>query len=355
MKLSNLANVLRAAGLTVVESAGWANRGYAGQDLRQVRGVLWHHTATNRTRYAAQDAPTLSMCLNGRPDLPGPLCNIVFGRSGTVYLLAAGVANHAGAGSAPGVPANMGNHYLIGIEMESSGIAPWDWTDDQVRVAPHLGAALERAYLGWLDESERLQLGHLEYSSQGKIDPAGWPGGMDGLRASINAVLTGSGALAPQGTTTTPAPPQEEEDDMPLTIATAPDSPGKIWVGNGVHRSHVPNPKVLDGIQWLAKNKIGPKYFDDGKVQVIPAGIDCIGREIAGAPAAETQSVVGMVKGGTEIWAGDGIERRHVPNPEALEGICKLAREGGLSLYKDGETQIVASLDVLGQPATDPS
>jgi len=202
MKLSNLANVLRAAGLTVVESPGWATRGYAGQDLAEIRGILWHHTATNRAAYAKSNAPTLAMCLNGRPDLPPPLCNIVFARDGTVHLAAAGVANHAGAGSAPGIPKNMGNHYLIGIEMESSGVAPWDWTEDQIRVAPHLGAALERAYLGGIPEDLRLQLGHKEYSSQGKIDPAGWPGDMDGLRASINAVLNGSAAIAPQGTTT---------------------------------------------------------------------------------------------------------------------------------------------------------
>ena len=135
MKLSNLANVLRDAGLTVVETPGWKTRGYAGQDLKEIRGVLHHHTATNRSRFN-EDAPTLNMCINGRSDLAGPLCNIVFGRTGTVYLVAAGVANHAGAGSAHGIPENMGNHYLIGIEMESSGIAPWDWTADQLRVAP---------------------------------------------------------------------------------------------------------------------------------------------------------------------------------------------------------------------------
>lgn len=202
MKLSNLAAVLRAAGLTVVETPGWATRGYAGQDLIQVRGVLWHHTATNRNAFAGSDAPTLNMCTYGRSDLPGPLCNIVFGRNGTVYLVAAGVANHAGRGSAAGLPDDTGNHYLIGIEMESSGVIPWDWTLDQLRVAPHLGAALERAYLQTLPEELRLQLAHYEYSAEGKIDPAGWPGGMDGLRASINKVL--SGTLTPQSTTTKP-------------------------------------------------------------------------------------------------------------------------------------------------------
>jgi LysM repeat protein len=205
MKLSNLATVLRAAGLTVVEMPGWASRGYAGQDLADVRGVLWHHTATNRNAFVNSNAPTLTMCMNGRSDLAGPLCHIVFGRDGTVYLVAAGVANHAGRGSAYGVPTDAGNYYLIGIEMESSGIAPFDWTPDQLRVAPFLGAALERAYLDDQPEDEQLQIGHLEYSSEGKIDPAGWPGGMDGLRAAINAVLDGS-VTPPAPTAPAPAP-----------------------------------------------------------------------------------------------------------------------------------------------------
>lgn len=204
MKLSNLANVLRAAGLTVVETPGWATRGYAGQDLTEIRGVLWHHTATGRGAYATSNAPTLQMTINGRSDLAGPLCNITFGRDGTVYLVAAGVANHAGRGSAPGFPKDTGNHYLIGIEMESSGVAPWDWTADQIRIAPYLGAALEKAYLQGIPADLRLQLGHKEYSSEGKIDPSGWPGDMNGLRASINAVLNGSAAVAPQSSTITP-------------------------------------------------------------------------------------------------------------------------------------------------------
>lgn len=203
MKLSNMASVLRADGLTVVETQGWANRGYAGQDLQEVRGVLWHHTATHRSRFN-EDAPTLNMCVHGRSDLPGPLCQIVLGRNGTVYLAAAGVANHAGRGTAPGIPENAGNHYLIGIEMESSGIMPWDWTLDQIRVAPHLGAALERAYLQHLPEDMRLQLGHKEYSYDGKIDPAGWPGDMDGLRGAINRILAGT--VTPQST---PEPTKE--------------------------------------------------------------------------------------------------------------------------------------------------
>jgi LysM repeat protein len=203
MLLANLANVLRAAGLTVVEIDGWQSRGYLGRDLADVRGVLWHHTAAGRN--FTQDAPSLNICTFGRSDVAGPLCQIVLGRSGTVYITAAGLSNHAGRGSAPGIPTDMGNYYFIGIEMESSGVAPFDWTADQLRVVPFLGAALEEAYL--LDQApeDRLQMGHAEYSSEGKIDPAGWPGGMDGIRASINAVLADE-SVAPAPAQPKPAP-----------------------------------------------------------------------------------------------------------------------------------------------------
>lgn len=209
MKLSNLAKDLRKYGLTVVEVDGAANRGYAGQDMQELLGVLWHHTATPRSNYLLSDSPTLNLCINGRSDLPGPLCQLVLGRSGTVYFIAAGVGNHAGrGGGAFGIPRDMGNHHLIGIEMESSGIAPFDWTDDQKRVAPYLGAAL--ALIFWPNK-DHAQLGHSEYSSEGKIDPAGWPGEMNGLRASINAKI----AEMQKGSTPAPVPVPAKPAPLP--------------------------------------------------------------------------------------------------------------------------------------------
>ncbi|MCW1250669.1 N-acetylmuramoyl-L-alanine amidase, partial [Acaricomes phytoseiuli] len=136
--------------------------------------------------------PSLNVLRDGRPGLAGPLCQLGLARDGTVYVIAAGWGNHAGTGTAPGIPRNQGNAYLIGVEMESAGLPPYDWTAAQLDAAPRLGAALERAYLWWLPESQRLQLGHYEYSDAGKIDPAGWPGGMDGLRTQINKALTGA-------------------------------------------------------------------------------------------------------------------------------------------------------------------
>lgn len=248
MILSNLAANLRKHGLTVVETPGWANRGFLGRDLLEVRGVLWHHTATNRAQFAGRPAPTLQMCIDGRPDVAGPLCHIVFGRDGAVYLAAAGLANHAGAGAAPNIPRDLGNYYLIGIEMESSGIAPWDWSPDQLRVAPYLGAALELEYLQRLPPELRLQIGHKEYSSTGKIDPAGWPGDMDGLRASINKVLAAGGTIKPAsggGSKPAPAPapkPTTKGEQVPKHTRLYPPA---------VQR------RLAPGAEWFLKDETG--------------------------------------------------------------------------------------------------
>lgn len=229
MLLSNLANNLRKYGLTVVEIDGWKNRAFNGQDLREIRGVLWHHTATPRSNFNNSDVPTLGTCLNGNHATPGPLCQIMLGRSGTVYILAAGLCNHAGWGVAAGMPVDTGNQHLIGIEMESSGIAPFDWTADQIRVAPYLGAALELSYLMNKDPEMRIQLGHQEYTAArnpnlgGKIDPAGWPGGMNGLRTQINAKI----AELQKGVK--PAAPKPKAPVAPSNPAKGPFVPDPHW------------------------------------------------------------------------------------------------------------------------------
>lgn len=185
--LTDLADKLRAytapdgSKLTVVEVNGWKTRGYAGQGMSSASGVMHHHTATATSAFARSDCPTLNLLVNGRSDLPGPLCNLAFGRSGTVYVVAAGVANHAGPGRVGGI-VNTGNHHLIGNEAESSGVVN-DWTPAQLRVMPHLAAALERGYGG----RNFIQIGHKEYSSMGKIDPAFID--MDAFRAQVNDIL----------------------------------------------------------------------------------------------------------------------------------------------------------------------
>lgn len=218
--ITDLADKLRSytapdgSKLTVVETAGWKTRGYAGQSLTNVAGVLWHHTATPESAYARSNAPTLNILINGHSFLPGPLCQIGLGRDGTVYVVAAGLGNHAGRGRVGNI-VNTGNYHLIGIEMESSGVRD-DWTAAQRRVMPHLGAALERGYGKGKDF---LQIGHKEYSAEGKIDPAYID--MNALRQSINDLLYG-------GKTHVPAPAQN----------AAPATGQQTAVGNNLNAPH---------------------------------------------------------------------------------------------------------------------
>ena len=89
--LTDLADILRGAGLAVVERPGWRTRGH-GQ-MSGVRCVVLHHTAGPATG----EAPSLGVVENGRPGLTGPLAQLVLGRSGTWYVVAAGLCHHTGA------------------------------------------------------------------------------------------------------------------------------------------------------------------------------------------------------------------------------------------------------------------
>jgi hypothetical protein len=111
---------LLEAGLKVAEVPGWQVRGRA--EMGTVRGVMVHHTGGPRVG----NMPSLGTLQHGRPDLPGPLCNLGLGRDGAFYLVAAGRANHAGEGLWRGV--TTGNSSFIGIEAENTGGAndtPW--------------------------------------------------------------------------------------------------------------------------------------------------------------------------------------------------------------------------------------
>jgi hypothetical protein len=174
-----LADALRAEGLSVVEYPGWKGRGHGAMD--GVRGVLGHHTAGP----PLGNYPSLSTVVNGRPGLSGPLCNVGLMRDGTWICIAAGLAYHAGVGYLPFIPKDKGNNYMIGVEAESTGNG--DWTVEQLVSYPKGVAAILKRYALTADKFA----GHLEYAPTRKIDPALWPGGMNGFRDSVWRYLTG--------------------------------------------------------------------------------------------------------------------------------------------------------------------
>lgn len=91
-----------------------------------------HHTAGAKTG----DRPSLHLCIVGRSDLDGPLCNDFLTRAGVAVIVACGRANHAGLGSFRGI---IGNSGAWGIEAEDDGDGTW--SDLQIVSYPRLVAA----------------------------------------------------------------------------------------------------------------------------------------------------------------------------------------------------------------------
>lgn len=169
MFLHTLADVCRLSGLPVVEVPGWRTRSTEEDGLTRLAGVIWHHTATPDAR--AGDYPSLGIVRDGRSDLRGPLSHLGLGRSGTLYVIAAGQASHAGRGSWGGL---LGNEDTLGIEMESAGAG--GWTAAQRAAMPLLARALT---LG-LGIAPSRHIAHFEWAPTRKIDPKGVD--MDALR-----------------------------------------------------------------------------------------------------------------------------------------------------------------------------
>jgi hypothetical protein len=178
-KLDWMADVLRMAGLKVVERDGWQTRGRG--DMGDVKGVLGHHTAGALTG----NSPSLNLVLNGRPDLPGPLSQLFLARDGTWHVLAAGRCNHAGKGKWQGVTA--GNSSFIGVEAENAGTGKDPWPVVQMDSYIRGVAAL----LSHLKADAVMAPGHKEYAlpKGRKIDPSF---DMIDFRDKVEGVMNGA-------------------------------------------------------------------------------------------------------------------------------------------------------------------
>lgn len=188
-----IADKCREWGLDVHEEPGWQTR---GSSTFTPLMLVAHHTVGRSTG----DYPSLRVVRDGRSDLPGPLSQCGLGRSGTVYVIAAGRANHAGGRYAVPWKGISGNTQRMGIEAESVGTRD-DWTPQQREAYPVLCAAL----LDGMGRSAAYLCGHRECATN-KIDPAFWD--MDAMRRDVAALL----AAGPNGAT--PTPDVQEDDDM---------------------------------------------------------------------------------------------------------------------------------------------
>ncbi len=213
------ADIIRAAMADIIDAGysvtyvdGWEDRGRPGTFDPQ--GLVIHHTATSRR--APGDYPSLRIVTDGRSDLAGPLAQFGLGRSGRVYVIAAGKANHAGPGGWRGLS---GNATVWGIEAENDGIGE-PWPSEQIDAYLALAAALAR-HTGFGPE---MICAHREWTPQ-KIDPTGIE--MHWFRDRV------AERLAVPVPFPEPDPDPPPEDDMAKSAYTLFNWGGAVWAWPG--------------------------------------------------------------------------------------------------------------------------
>jgi hypothetical protein len=189
--LTWLPEVLEEAGLKVAEVPGWRSRGLG--DVKRTRGIICHHTAGASRAHGVM--PSLDTIIHGRAatattkPLRGPLAQLALGRDGTFFVVAAGLANHAGAGEWKGI--STGNSSFIGIEAENTGGADdHPWPPAQVHAYQRGVAAILRK----IGAGAEMCCGHKEYAPKRKPDPSL---DMAEFRAGVAAILSGEAEPRP--------------------------------------------------------------------------------------------------------------------------------------------------------------
>lgn len=186
--LTDLADVLHAAGLDVWETDGWRNRARSsgGYNPGAPGHVMVHHTASGPSSDGWDDVTYMTYA-----HADAPLCNLYVDRSGAWYVCAAGATNTNGTGTDPcgHIPDDTMNTDAIGIECGNDGIGE-PWPGEQLDALTAGVSALCAAYA---IPTHRVH-GHVEWAPTRKIDPAGPPRyaigddtwNMDAFRADLN-------------------------------------------------------------------------------------------------------------------------------------------------------------------------
>jgi hypothetical protein len=214
------------------EYSGWRTRGRPASTgpFSDVRGIMIHHTGSDAGQ---SDAYLQFLFVDGRSDLPAPLCHVATDMDGDLWLGATGRANHAGSGSStvlekvtaeshpgytselrPGADAVDGNARFYGNEVRYDGGQPM--TALQYAAATRWAAAVCDHH-GW---SALSIIGHREWTTR-KPDPGNCP--MNKFRSDVAALLK----AGPPGTVKPPAakpPVATPPKDSPMTEAQAADA-----------------------------------------------------------------------------------------------------------------------------------
>lgn len=258
MTATQLVDQLKRWGVRYVEIPGWATHKRDPQHgaWGPVNGFIWHHTGATITAANAK-AYAAGVLYQGRPDLPGPLCQLSVGLDGTVYLVGWGRANHAGGGD-PAVLQHVinedytsqlhptrgnangvdGNAHFYGVEIQYSG--GHEMAPAQYEAALRLSAAILEHH-SW---SEKSVIGHGEWSSD-KWDPGHAPGQimpMPAVRADVRATLS----AGPKAATSGPAAGSS-------STTSKDDSAMPKYVNLGLTKPYELKPGVWDSIEYTSE------------------------------------------------------------------------------------------------------
>lgn len=237
MRLLWLADVLRAAGLTVHEYDGWRTRGLS--TLGPVRGVICHGTA-GRTDIQTD---LRIIAISGSGTAAAPIAQLVLARDGVWWVVASGTCTGIKTGTA-GPLAGWSDDAVVQIEACHAKDEPW--TEVQYRSYVRGVAALVAHREPGYDVPVERVVGHYEHQPLEKTDP--WFD-MATFRRDVAAVLIGD---------------EMELGDVVTSAATA-DTPNRTVnqvLGDLWHGVHGRIQRVETKLDELAKRPQAPSPVD---------------------------------------------------------------------------------------------
>lgn len=272
MRLLWLADVLRTAGLDVIEVDGWKTRG--SDSYGPLRGLVCHET---RGSASSTDTGEIRVLIDGRVGLSGPIAQLYLSRNGVWYVVASGTCHHVKIGWG-GIHQGYGNDSLIGVE--AAHAESEDWVKKPAQYDSYVrGVEAICEYMGWASSAV---VGHKEHQPGDKPDPEF---NMNLFRADLENL----------------------EDDMP----TAKEIADAVWTYNAGSRA---NPvTTVTRLNQAAANvaDLGSRLdlilaaaLDDGDVSVVltpemVVELQAIRAAVGGIPV-EVEGVVRQVLGGLD-------------------------------------------------------
>lgn len=237
-------------------------RPWAGDDWYSEKEVLMnHHTAGPSSGLT----PSYGVCRNGRPGVPGPLCNGYGGRDLVFRIVTMGLANHPGEGgplTVAGVrlPKDSARIASFGIEWEHNGTSVWPAAMKEFM--GKVGAAV----IEWMDRPVTASIEHSSWTTR-KID----------RNLFHRSGSTGQALIRPYMGTI------EEDDFMGfINNQTEFNNAMNVWAGSDAGKQHLANanafawrgPTITDAYGDLFIEAVGKRVLVrrsvDGKVQEIP-------------------------------------------------------------------------------------